>query len=480
MGRLRLRRRVVEAPEPDPLITIPSRFNFTRDVVEAAAADASRHAVTFVDREGIIERRTFVEVAHDASRWTSLFRSRGIEPGDRIVVVLGRTPLWHSVVLGALKGGFVAVPCPETFDAVELVGRATRCGARAVVTDRAHAPSPAGEPGTEKSAGDAGVGPAPGGLLILEDLIEELRGHSVVEPTHDTASDDPALILYTAGTTGEPKGAIHTHASTRTMRLQAEHWLDARADDLVWCTAEAGSTLFVWNSLIGPWSLGAEIALHERGFTVEERFDLIERLGVTVLCQPPTEYRLMAEHAAPEQFYLGSVRHAVTTGGPLGPETLDAFRVSFGVTVHGGYGQAETGVIVGSRRDAENGVGSLGRPIAGYDIALIDRNGGEVGAGAEGEIALRGRPPSLFTGYWSDPEATMSAFLGEWYLTGDRATQDGDGFLWFSGRVDGTASARPTARDDAEQARLAGADVIARLRAYGRGESGEDALEDKE
>ena len=441
MGRFRLRKRVVGAPEPDPFFPVPARFNFTRDIVEAAAAaDAFRHAMTFVDHEGIIDRRTFKEIANDASRWTSLFRSRGLRPGDRIVVLVGRTPLWHSVILGALKGGFVAVPCPETFDADELIHRSAHCDARAVVTDRAHAPSQALE-----------------GLLVVDDLKEELRRQPVAVRTHDTAADDPAFILYTSGTTGAPKGAIHTHGSTWTMRLQAKHWLDARPDDLAWCTASLGSALFVWNSLIGPWSLDSEIALHGGEFTVEERFDLIDRLGVTVLCQPPSEYRLMAEHVELEKFYIGSVRHAVSTGAPLDPEVVDAFRVAFGVTIHDGYGQAENGLMIASRQDEEMGVGSLGAPIPGYDIAVIDESGNEQEAGVEGEIALRGRPPSLFAGYWNDPDETEAAFLGEWYLTGDRATRDTDGCLWFSGRADGKMLARHEARDRSAAAEAAAA-----------------------
>ncbi len=441
MGRFRLRKRVVEAREPDPFFPVPARFNFTRDVVEAAAAaDAFRHAMTFVDHEGIIDRRTFREIASDASRWTSLFRSRGLVPGDRIVVLVGRTPLWHSVILGALKGGFVAVPCPETFDTDELMHRSAHCDARIIVTDRARAPSD-----------------APEGLLVVEDLKDELRGQPVGQSTHDTSADDPALILYTSGTTGAPKGAIHTHASTWTMRLQAKHWLDARPDDLVWCTAGVGSALFVWNSLIGPWSLGSEIALHEGEFTVQERFDLIDQLGVTVLCQPSSEYRLMAEHGKLEKFYIGSVRHAVSTGAPLDPQVVDAFRVAFGVTIHDGYGQAESGLVIASPQYSEVGVGSLGAPIPGYDIAVIDESGNERRAGAEGEIALRGRPPSLFAGYWNDPDETKAVFLGEWYLTGDRATRDADGCIWFSGRADGQVSARHEARERGAAAAAAAA-----------------------
>ena len=444
MGRFRLRKRVVEAPEPDPFFPVPPRFNFTRDVVEAAAsADAHRHAMTYVDHEGIIDRRTFKEIAHDASRWTSMFRSRGLEPGDRIVVAVGRTPLWHSVVLGALKGGFVAVPCPETFDTDAMMQRFAHCDARAIVTDgAARTPSP-----------------APEEVMVAEDLKQELRGQPIDAWTHDTMPDDPAFILYTKGTTGAPKGAIHSHASTWAMRLQAEHWLDSRPGDLTWCTADPGSALFVWDSLIGPWSLGSEIVLHGGAFSVTERFDLIDRLGVTVLCQPASEYGQMAEHKELETFYLGSVRHAVSTGAPLAAAVTDAFRIAFGVAIREGYGQTETGLIVASHHSEEGNVGTLGTPIPGYEVAVIDENGRQEQAGVEGEIALRGRPPSLFLGYWNDPDETESRRLGEWHLTGDRATGAADGSLSFVGRDLGQASAHRKAREAAavaarEQARL--------------------------
>jgi acetyl-CoA synthetase len=455
MGRFRLRNRVVEAPEPDALFPVPARFNFTRDVVEAAAsADAFRPAMTFVDHEGIIDRLTYREIAHEASRWTSLFRSRGLVAGDRVAVLVGRTPLWHGIVLGALKGGFVVVPCPESFDADELTQRSAHCDARATVTDRAHAPS---APEVTEDGDSEGERPEPHGLLIVEDLKEELRGLPVEEPTHETVADDPAFILYTAGTSGAPKGTLHTHASTWMMRLQAEHWLGARPDDLVWCTAETGSALFVWNALIGPWSVGSEIAMHERTFDVDERFDLIGRLGATVLCQPPSEYRRMARHPELEQFYLGSIRHAVSTGAPLDSETVDAFRVTFGITIHDAYGQAETGILVANRRESEVGAGSLGEPLPGYDIAVLDERGNEQAVGVEGEIALRGQPPSLFTGYWNDPDRTEAVFLDDWYLPGDRVTRDSDGCLWFAGRGDGQNAVRLVEQERAAEVEAAAA-----------------------
>jgi len=424
MARFRLRKHVVEAPQPDGVFQVPARFNFTRDVVEAAAAaDAFRHALTFVDHEGIIDRRTFKEVANDASRWTSLFRSRGLEPGDRVLVFVGKTPAWHSVILGALKAGLVTVPCSETLRAREIESRVVHSGARLVVTDSARAPV------LEEIE-------SPVDIVVVEDIRAELRTKSIAEVTHETAANDIAFILYTSGTTNDPKGAIHTHGYTWAKRLQAEHWLTARPGDLVWCTADTGWAKSIWNVLLGPWSCGAEIVLHEGAFDAEERFDLLERLGVTILCQTPTEYRLMAGLPALERFYLGSVRHAVSTGETLDPETIEAFRLSFGLTIHDGYGQTENTLLVANVPGTEIRPGSMGLPTPGHDVAVIDEEGNEQPVRVEGDLALRGKPPSLFHGYWDAPDETRAAFRGEWYLTGDRATRDEDGYLWFTGRAE--------------------------------------------
>ena len=422
MGRLR-RKPVAQAPPGDSVWQVPARFNFTRDVVEMLAADPLRPALTFVDRDGVIDRMTFAEIAAEANRWAALLRSRGLVPGDRLLVFVTKTPAWHTILLGALKAGLVSVPCSEMLRAPDLAFRAEQAGAKLVVAQRSLAP--------ELTRMDAEID-----IVFVEDAVAELQAHSAVQPTYDTRSADTAFILYTSGTTRHPKGAVHTHGYAWAARLQAEHWLDARPGDLVWCTAGTGWAKSIWNVLLGPWSRGAELVLHDGGFDVDQRFDLLHRLGVTVLCQAPTEYRLMAKLPHLARFDLSRVRHAVSAGEPLNPEVINAFRDAFDLTIYDGYGQTENTLLVANARGTDIRPGSMGLPTPGHGVAVIDAEGNESPVGEEGDIALRGRPPSLFAGYWDAPEETAVVFRGDWYLTGDRAWRDEDGYFWFTGRAD--------------------------------------------
>ncbi|MDH4178144.1 MAG: AMP-binding protein, partial [Thermoleophilia bacterium] len=412
---------------PDFDWNLPEQFNFTRDVVEALAEDPNRRALTFVDRQGIITRQTFAQLALDATRWAHLLRGRGTEPGDRVVVVVGKVPDWLGIMLGALKAGLITVPCTDMLRARDLAFRVAHSGASLVVADR----STQGEIDAMR-----GLLEGPVDIVYLDDARLLLRHQPTTAPTEDTRWFDYAFILYTSGTTRDPKGVTHTHGYTFATRMQAEHWLGARPGDLVWCTAGTGWAKSIWNVLLGPWSRGAEIVLHEGGFDPEERFGLIDRLGVTILCQSPTEYRLMAKLDALERHPLSRLRHAVSAGEPLNPEVIERFREAFGITIYDGYGQTENTLLVANTRSSEVRPGSMGLPTPGHDVDVIGDDGQPVARGVEGDIALRGRPPSLFARYWQDRDETAAVFRGDWYVTGDRAVRDEAGYFWFTGRAD--------------------------------------------
>ncbi len=405
---------------------VPARFNFTRDVVEALATDRLRPALTFVDREGIVDRKSFADMAGDAARWAHLLRSR-LDRGDRVLIAVGKVPAWHGAILGALKGGLVAVPCPDMLRARDLAFRARHSGARLVVADRSLEPEI--EEMLTQIDGQISV-------IYLDDAREELRNYMPVAPTEETVAGDTAFILYTSGTTKDPKGVVHTHAYTWAQRAQATHWLDVHEGDVVWCTAGSGWAKAIWNTLLGPWSHGAEVVLHEGAFDPEERMSLLQRLGVTVLCQAPTEYRMLAKLDKLANTYLPKLRHAVSAGEPLNPEVITRFQDALGLTIHDGYGQTENSLLVANAPGAPLRPGSMGLPTPGHDVAVIDETGHVCPPGVEGDLALIGRPPTLFTGYWNAPDETDAVFRDGWYLTGDRATRDEDGYLWFVGRAD--------------------------------------------
>jgi acetyl-CoA synthetase/medium-chain acyl-CoA synthetase len=405
---------------------VPAHFNFTRDVVDTLAADPARAALTFVDREGIVDRRTFHEISGDAARWAHLLRTR-LDRGDRVLFAIGKVPAWHCAMLGALKSGLVSVPSPDMLRARDLAFRTRHSGARLVVADRSL------EPEIEEMRHQVGANVS---ILYLDEALEELRRYMPVAPTEDTVAGETAFILYTSGTTKDPKGVVHTHAYTWAQRAQATHWLDAHEGDVVWCTAGTGWAKAIWNSLLGPWSHGAEIVLHQGPFDAEERLSLLQRLGVTVLCQAPTEYRMLAKLESLGAAHLPRLRHAVSAGEPLNPEVIARFQDALGLTVHDGYGQTENSLLVANPPGAPVRPGSMGVPTPGHDVAVIDESGHVCPPGVEGDLAVIGRPPTLFVGYWDAPEETEAVFRDGWYLTGDRATRDEDGYLWFVGRSD--------------------------------------------
>ena len=410
-----------EAPD------VPARFNFARDVVERLAADRERTAIVFVDRADSVRSLTFAEVALAASRWANLLRRLGVGAGDRVLVLCGKTLDWHPLLLAVMKVGAIAIPCAEMLRGKDLAFRVAHSGATLLVADRAAA----GEIAVMRE--ELAEQPE---VLLLDEARARLESEHDAAKTADTAAGDLAFILYTSGTTKNPKGVMHTHGYCHAKRLQAERWLAAGPDDLVWCTAGTGWAKSIWNVLLGPWSVGAPIVLHDGGFDPAERLELISRLGVTVLCQAPTEYRLEAKLGGLDAFDLGGIRHAVSAGEPLNPEVIRVFRDAFGFTIRDGYGQTENTLLAGNLPGMEVRPGSMGLPTPGHRLAVIDEEGQELPAGEEGDVALAGRPPTLFAGYWEQPDETERVFRGDWYVTGDRASRDGDGYFWFAGRAD--------------------------------------------
>ena len=298
---------------------IPDRFNFTRDVVEALARDPKRRALTSLGKEGVIEHRSFLEISDGAAVWATTLRENGVTPGDRVIVVAGNTVDWLEIVLGVMKTGAVVVPCMPSISASMLERQVSSTDAALVVAERAL------EPTIER------MGFTPDAHFFDDSAGVKRSSKDIpAAATHDTASRDLAFIVSTPGVGGTRKDVAHTHGSAFATRVQAEHWLDVGRGDAVWCTTDAASPLTMWNTVIGPWSRGAEVVLHEGEFDADERLDLMFRLGPSILCQSPAEYGALAAHPKLERFRSPRLRRLVSTGDFLDPEVVAVFEERWG------------------------------------------------------------------------------------------------------------------------------------------------------
>ncbi len=416
---------------------VPADFNFARDVIDRLAGE-ERRGLLFVDAAGNRTEYSFSQIAEQSQRWAAALRDIGVRKGDRVIVVLPKIPAWLFAMLGLLRLGAVAIPGAEQLRAKDLLFRANHAGATVVIAHAANA----GE--VDAIAADTPdlqhyliVGGARDGWTAVEPLVAAAAPFAGVP----TEPDDLAYIVYTSGTTKDPKGVVHRVAYTYAKRNSARFWFDCRPDDLVWCTAGTGWAKSLWSVLLGPWSCGSSIVLDEGGFAPEHRLDLIRELGVTVLCQAPTEYRLEAKLAdLGTRWKLPRLRHCVSAGEPLNPEVLALWKAAFGLTIYDGYGQTENTLLVANLPGMTVRPGSMGKPTPGHDVAVVDDDGNPVAPGVVGNIALRGRPPSLFAGYYKNEAETNASRRGDWYLTGDRAQVDDDGYYWFVGRSDDVIS----------------------------------------
>ena len=411
----------------------PERFNFGRDVVDRWAAE-DRPAMTWLGTNGEEDRLTFADFSRLSNRFANAARGLGVKKGDRVMVLMGKIPQWHAVMVGLLKLGAIAIPCAPQLRAGDLRFRAGHSGAVMLVSDQSdieEAERARPEmPGIESYVS---LGAEREGWESFEALM---GGASEEFEAEDTGSEDGAFLLYTSGTTKNPKGALHTQGYTHGTRMQAEYWLDLQEGDRLWCTSGTGWAKSIWNIFLGPWSLGVEIFFHEGGFDPAERLDLIHKHAITVLCQAPTEYRLLAKTPELEGADLSSLRHAVSAGEPLNPAVIERWKELHDITIYDGYGQTENTLLVGNFPGLEVRPGSMGKPSPGCDVKVVDMDGNECPPDEPGDVALAGNPPVLFKEYWEQPDETEGVFRDGQYLTGDRAYRDADGYLWFVGRSD--------------------------------------------
>ncbi len=422
-------------------LDVPDRFNYTRDVIDDwARREPERLALIAVETDGHTARRlSFGDLSRRADRTAAFLASLGVGPGDRVFVMLPRVVEWYDVLLGAFKLGAVPMPATTQLQPNDIAYRIERSSAAIVVTDAAGADKvDVARHRCPDLAHLITTGDAHGDWGALAEGVAERRDEVTA---HDTAADDPLLLYFTSGTTGHPKMVLHTHASYGIgHEITARFWHDLRPDDVHWTVSDTGWAKAAWGKLFGQWSLGCAVLL----WNPQGRPDfgvmagMLAEHGVTTFCAPPTIYRALVQLDL-SRYDVSTLRHCTAAGEPLNPETFNAWRDATGIEIHDGYGQTETVNIVANYRCLPIKPGSMGRPAPGFDIAVVDDDLNVLEPGNEGQIAVRvspERPVGLFAGYWHDDEATAAAFRGDWYLTGDRAHVDEDGYFWFVSRDD--------------------------------------------
>ena len=426
---------------------VPLYFNFATDVVDRWAGNHPQSlALWHVDAVTRVEQKlTFRQITDLSRQSANFFCSCGISRGDRVLLMLPRVPQWWVAMLGLIRLGAVPVPATLLLTTRDVAYRLKMASVHAVITNRDGIPKVGDFDGIRIAVADAGAGcPAPvvwpkGWLDFDSGLAKAKARFNHVRTRHD----EPGILYFTSATTGDAKMVLHTQASYGLgHRLTGELWLDLKPGELHWNISDLGWGKAAWSSFFGPWHMGACVfALDAAGkFDPLLTLETLARFPVRTWCAPATALRLIVRQEL-SRFRFPSLRHCVTAGEPLNPEVLNLWRAATGLTLHEGFGQTETAALIANCPSLGYTVkpGSMGRVLPGFDVTLLDDELNEVPAGNEGEIAIRvkpHRPVGLFREYWLNPQENARKFRGDFYLTGDRAVRDTEGYFWFIGRND--------------------------------------------
>ncbi len=418
---------------------IPEFYNIGVDICDKWAEDRDRVALLYEDQDGNVAKYTFGELKKRSNQLANGLLAHGIGKGDRVGILLGQCPETALSHIAIYKIGGIAIPLFTLFGVDALEYRLANSGAVGIITDEANLSKILS---IRDGLPDLKVVVVTGSeqrrtAIDFGQLID--RGSDELQPAK-TRADDPALIIYTSGTTGPPKGALHAHRVVlgHLPGVEFPHDFLPKEGDLFWTPADWAWIGGLIDVLFPAWHHGVPVVAHRaRKFDPEEAFARLARHGIRNAFMPPTALKMMRQVENPRSRHDFRLRSVGSGGETLGEELLDWGREVLGLTVNEFYGQTEVNLVVGNCSEVMPiRPGSMGKPIPGHVVEVIDESGTPLPPGHVGEIAVKRPDPVMFLGYWGNPEATRDKFIGDWCLTGDLARKDEDGYLWFVGRKD--------------------------------------------
>jgi acetyl-CoA synthetase len=404
-------------------------FNWALDYFDAIAAGNDRCALHIVEEDGTERSRSFADLSAASNRIANFLRALGARRGDCLLLMAGNeVSLWETL-LAAMKLGVVVTPATPLLTSSDIQHRVDRGRVRHVITSAAHVAKFGGVTGAFTRIAIGGDVP---GWHRLEAAVD---ADPAFTPAATTAASDPVLMYFTSGTTANPKLVVHTHQSYPIGHLSTLYWIGLQPGDRHWNISSPGWAKHAWSCVFAPWNAEATVFIFNLArFNAQAVLEALVRHRVTTLCAPPTVWRMLIQERLAD--YRGSLREAVSAGEPLNAAVIERVQSAWGLTIRDGYGQTETTAQLGNSPGQPVKAGSMGRPLPGYDVVLIDGEGRL--SETEGEICLRldHRPIGLTDGYAGDDARTSDAMRDGHYHTGDIATRDRDGYFTFVGRVD--------------------------------------------
>jgi len=417
-------------------LPVPERFSFPIDVFDKWG---DKLALFWTD--GSIDKRfSFNELKMLSSKGAGALKKIGINKGDKVFIILPNIPEWWEIMLALMRINAVPIPATTLLTAKDISYRLSATDIKAVIATEEEVSK------VEDAVGTHSYTP----LLLSTAGVERKGWYDYIEERNNADtfegerafSSETALIYFTSGTTGPPKMVLHTQASYPLAHLiTGKYWLDLKPGDIHWNLSDTGWAKAAWSSLFGPWHMGAAVfSFHKKGrFDPASTIEIMQKYPVTSFCGPPTAYRMMVKEVPLERFVFPSLRHFVAAGEPLNREIIEIWKQRTEEYIYDGYGQTETVNVLANFRCLTIKPGSMGMPVPGFVVNIIDDSGNPLPEDTEGDIGIRikpERPTGLFNEYLGNPEATKKTVKGDWYITGDRAYKDKDGYFWFVGRAD--------------------------------------------